>query len=164
TVVEELDTLRPRARALDGRGDSVAAPIYWASLDTANLLVVDSTTGVTVARQPGTGRLQARVVNLRSNPRPILVLAAADTLFAPGEPEQRRNGRAESAVACATAAGRRGGHRERAARRRHHGARLSRHLRREVPAMSAGTLTRLFFDAVARQAGGGASQPAFRYK
>ena len=30
--------------------------------------------------------------------------------------------------------------------------------------MSAGTLTRLFFDAVARQAGGEESQPAFRYK
>ena len=83
SVVEELDTLRPQARALDGRGDSVAAPIYWASLDT-NLMVLDSTTGVTVARQPGTGRLEARVGNLPSNPRPILVLAAADTFFGRG--------------------------------------------------------------------------------
>ena len=83
TVVEELDTLRPLARALDGRGDSVASPIYWASLDTANLMVLDSTTGVTVGRQPGTGRLQARVGTLPSNPLAVRVLAAADTLFAP---------------------------------------------------------------------------------
>jgi len=83
SVVEELDTLRPHARALDGRGDSVAAPIYWASLDT-NLTVLDSATGLTVGTRPGNGRLQARAGNLRSNPLVIRVLAAADTLFATG--------------------------------------------------------------------------------
>ena len=83
SVVEELDTLRPHARALDGRGDSVAAPIYWASLDT-NLMVLDSATGLTVGTRTGTGRLQARTGNLRSNPLAIRVLAAADTLFARG--------------------------------------------------------------------------------
>ena len=81
SVVEELDTLRPHARALDGRGDSVAALIYWASLDT-NLTVLDSATGLTVGTRPGNGRLQARAGNLRSNPLVIRVLAAADTLFA----------------------------------------------------------------------------------
>src|SRR5256885_17010488 len=33
--VEELDTLPPPAFALGGRGDSVAAPIPWAPLQTA---------------------------------------------------------------------------------------------------------------------------------
>ncbi|HEY6209250.1 MAG TPA: hypothetical protein VIW28_09330 [Gemmatimonadales bacterium] len=82
SVVEELDTLRPHARALDGRGDSVATPIYWAALDT-NLMVLDSATGLTLGRRPGTGRLQARAGPLPSNPIAIRVLAAADTLVAP---------------------------------------------------------------------------------
>src|SRR6266850_5061615 len=41
------DTLVPTARALNGRGDSVAADIIWVSLDTAVLTVLDSTTGET---------------------------------------------------------------------------------------------------------------------
>ena len=84
--VEELDTLRPRAFALDGRGDSVAATILWATLDTALLKVVSETTGVMVAKQPSPtpARIQARVGDFRSNPIEIRMLAAADTLFAPG--------------------------------------------------------------------------------
>jgi hypothetical protein len=74
SVVEELDTLYPQARALNGRGDSVSAAIAWATLDTAVLNVVNSTTGVTEARRPGTGRLQARVGTLRSNLLAIRVL------------------------------------------------------------------------------------------
>jgi hypothetical protein len=82
---EELDTLRPQARALDGRGATVSAAIAWATVDTAPILqVVDSTTGVTAALRPGTGRLQARVGSLRSNLLAIRVLPAADTVFAAG--------------------------------------------------------------------------------
>lgn len=80
---EEGDTLHPRARALNGRGDSVLAPIYWTALDTI-LAVVDSTTGVTYANAVGTGRLQARVGNLRSNPLSILVLLRLDSASAAG--------------------------------------------------------------------------------
>jgi len=82
--VEELDTLRPHGYALDGFGDSVAATILWATLDTALLTVVNETTGVMVAKQPGAtpARIQASVGNLPSNPLPIRVLAAADTVFA----------------------------------------------------------------------------------
>src|SRR5205823_8684187 len=82
--IEELDTLRPHAVALDGHGDSVAATILWATLDTALLTVVNETTGVMVAKQPGAtpARIQASVGNLPSNPIPIRVLAAADTVFA----------------------------------------------------------------------------------
>ena len=83
--VEELDTLRPQGRALDGRGDAVSANIVWATVDVAAVLeVVDSTTGVTAAEQPGTGHLQARAGALRSNLLTIRVLAAADTVFPPG--------------------------------------------------------------------------------
>jgi hypothetical protein len=82
--VEVTDTLRPSARALNGRGDSVAAQIYWSSLDTAIVVVVDSATGVTFAKAVGTGRLQARVGGLRSNPQSIVVLAPLDSASAAG--------------------------------------------------------------------------------
>jgi hypothetical protein len=81
--LEQLDTLRPRARALNGRGDSVAATILWATLDTARLAVVNETTGTLVGKQPGAdARIQARVGDLRSNLILVDVLAAADTLVA----------------------------------------------------------------------------------
>jgi len=80
--VELGDTLVPSGRALDGRGDSVAATIYWKSLDTAHVTVLDSATGATVGKTVGAGAIQARTGNLHSNPLAITVLAAADTVFA----------------------------------------------------------------------------------
>ena len=69
------DTLLPRARALNGRGDSVAAQIFWVSIDTAIIAVLDSTTGQSLGKAQGTGRLQARTGALRSNPRGVIVRA-----------------------------------------------------------------------------------------
>lgn len=80
--VEITDTARPRARALNGLGDSVAAPIYWSSLDTALLAVLDSATGVSLALAIGAPRLQARTGGLRSNPQAVTVLAKLDSLRA----------------------------------------------------------------------------------
>jgi len=80
--VELGDTIVPNSRALDGRGDSVAAIIYWKSLDTAHVTVLDSTTGATLAKANGAGAIQARTGNLHSNPIAVTVLAAADTVFA----------------------------------------------------------------------------------
>ena len=77
--IEVGDTLRPTARALNGRGDSTAAVFVWSALDTI-LLVVDSNAGTTVGRTVGTGRLQARVGNLRSNPITIAILAPLDSI------------------------------------------------------------------------------------
>lgn len=77
--VEIQDTLRPHARALNGRGDSTTEQIVWASLDTT-LEVVDSLAGTTVGRFVGSGRLQARVGNLRSSPVTITVLAPLDSI------------------------------------------------------------------------------------
>ncbi len=80
--VELRDTLRPSARALNGRGDSVAATIYWRAIDTALVTVLDTTTGATLGKAVGTGQIQARVGNLHSNPIVITILAAPDTVFA----------------------------------------------------------------------------------
>ena len=75
------DTLFPRARALNGAGDSVAAQIYWDDLDTL-VRIIDSTTGAVVGKFPATAQIQARVGNLRSNPQSVTVFARADTAFA----------------------------------------------------------------------------------
>ena len=82
--VEITDTFRPRARALNGVGDSVAAPVFWSALDTAIIAVLDSTTGATLAKKVGIGRIQARVGTLRSNPQSVTVLAKLDSLVANG--------------------------------------------------------------------------------
>lgn len=82
--IEVGDTLHPRARALNGRGDSVLASIYWTALDPI-LAVVDSATGVTDTRGVGTGRLQARVGGLRSNPQNVFVLPHLDSAYAVGD-------------------------------------------------------------------------------
>lgn len=82
--LEQLVTLVPTARALDGHLDSVpGATFVWSTLDTAALTVLDSTTGHTVVNHPGnTGRLLARTGSMFSNPVVIRTLAAADTVYA----------------------------------------------------------------------------------
>jgi len=83
-LVELTDTFRPRGRALNGLGDSVAAPLFWASLDTAIIAVLDSTTGITLPESVGVGRLQARTGRLFSNPQLVSVLARPDSIRAAG--------------------------------------------------------------------------------
>ena len=78
--VEVTDTFRPRARALNGIGDSVQAELSWASLDTAVLAVLDSTTGVSISKAIGAARLEARTGNLFSNPQTVTVLARLDSI------------------------------------------------------------------------------------
>jgi hypothetical protein len=82
--IELGDTLVPLGRALNGQGDSIAAQIFWASLDTATIVVIDSSTGATVGKVPGTGRLQARVGSLRSNPQNVFVAVRLDSVVAAG--------------------------------------------------------------------------------
>lgn len=80
--VELTDTFRPHGRALNGFGDSVAAPLVWSSLDTATIVVLDSTTGETLPKAVGTGRLLARTGKLFSNPQSVFVLARLDSMAA----------------------------------------------------------------------------------
>src|SRR5204862_7759983 len=56
----------------------------WETLDTALLTVGNEATGVMVGRRASAtpARVEARVEDLPSNPIPIRVLAAADTVFA----------------------------------------------------------------------------------
>jgi len=67
------DTFVARGRALNGRGDSVAAQVFWSSLDTAIIVVLDSAAGDTYGRAAGSGRMQARVGALRSNEQRVIV-------------------------------------------------------------------------------------------
>jgi hypothetical protein len=82
--VELTDTFRPRGRALNGLGDSVQAQLYWSTLDTAIMVVLDSTTGVTLPKVVGSGRLQARTGRLFSIPQTVAVLARLDSMYAGG--------------------------------------------------------------------------------
>jgi len=82
--VELTDTFRPTARALNGIGDSVKAAFVWASLDTAILAVLDSTTGVSLSKTLGFARLQARTGNLISNPQSVTVLPYLDSIRVSG--------------------------------------------------------------------------------
>ena len=83
--VELGDTLRPSARAVNGRNDSVGAQVYWEHLDSI-ITILDSGTGALIGNVVGTGQIEARVGNLRSNPQAITVLPRADTAFADTTP------------------------------------------------------------------------------
>lgn len=86
-TVEEGDSLRLRARALDARGDTVpAAAIIWAVVDTGDVgFTVDPTTGWVVASHPGTGRVTARTDDIRSGELQVTVTPAPDSIAARSE-------------------------------------------------------------------------------
>ena len=81
--VELTDTFRPHGWALNGLGDSVQAQLSWSSLDTA-LAVLDSATGVSIAKAVGSARLQAHTGNLFSNPQTVTIKERLDSLRAAG--------------------------------------------------------------------------------
>ncbi len=81
-TVEEGDTLRLHARAIDAAGDSVVDPgIVWDLLnpDSAGF-TLDSTTGLVTAVTVGVGRVQARVENLTSGLIIVTVTGAPDSV------------------------------------------------------------------------------------
>jgi hypothetical protein len=89
-AVEQNDTLQLRARALNADGDSVAAAVFWRTLDDTVLTVVDSIGVVTTSHTSGTARVQARVGSLRSDlvtlsirPRSDTLLLSVDTITIP---------------------------------------------------------------------------------
>jgi hypothetical protein len=82
TTIEVGETLQLSAVALDKNGDSVAAPVTWATPDTT--LTVDPTGAITGVH-PGTGRVQAFTGSLASSLATFTVIARADTLILVGD-------------------------------------------------------------------------------
>lgn len=79
-ALEQNDTLVLRARALDENGDSVAAQVYWRTLDDTLVTLVDSVGIVTTSRTAGAPRLQAHVGSLRSEIVTLTIRPRSDTL------------------------------------------------------------------------------------
>ena len=78
--VEVGDTLLPSGRALNGHGDTITTDIFWVTLDTTIITVLDSTTGATLGDLIGQGRLEARVGLLTSNPQTVTVITHLDSV------------------------------------------------------------------------------------
>lgn len=81
-VVEQFDTIRLRARALNLQGDSVAAVITWAAADTT--VVVAGADSLTTPYASGSGRVQARTGSLRSELVTYTVRRRSDSLALTG--------------------------------------------------------------------------------
>ena len=79
--VEVGDTLLPSARALNGHGDTITTDIFWVTLDTTIITVLDSTTGATLGDLIGQGRLEARAGLLTSNPQTVTVITHLDSVL-----------------------------------------------------------------------------------
>jgi hypothetical protein len=80
-VVEQHDTLQLFAKALDIRGDSVAARILWQTPDDSLLQIVDDTLGLmTTDTTAGQARVQASVGSLRSDLVVLTLRPRSDTL------------------------------------------------------------------------------------
>ncbi|MGH7499717.1 MAG: Ig-like domain-containing protein, partial [Gemmatimonadales bacterium] len=77
-IIEVHETTQLSARALNGDGDSIAAPIVWSVADTT--VSVDPSTGLVTGVAPGIGRVFASVGTLSSGVVTFNVLAPADTI------------------------------------------------------------------------------------
>lgn len=102
------DTLVLHARARTARGDTAAAAIRWAVLDTGQVgIALDSVTGRVVAQAPGRWHVQARVEAIRSDSIAIQVSAPAASSPPPAsrspapEPRSGWTGRGEASRARA---------------------------------------------------------------
>ena len=84
--VEENDAITLIARAIDAAGDTIPdAIIVWELLDADRGLSLDSLTGVVQALYPGSGRVRARVEDLRSDTISIQVTGAPDSIAVAGD-------------------------------------------------------------------------------
>lgn len=84
--VEEGDTLRLTARALDAAGAVVSdAPLVWQVLDTGQVgMTIDSTSGLITGAAPGSWRVRVQVDALASGPITVTVTPAPDSIAAGG--------------------------------------------------------------------------------
>ncbi len=83
------DTIHLAAQAVNAAGEFVAdAEIFWAIIDWAIIdadsgqigFTLDTATGIVSGLKTGSGRVQARVEEIRSNPITITVVAPAGAL------------------------------------------------------------------------------------
>ncbi len=75
------DTVRLTAQALDRGGQPVPeAPVRWYVLEPEpfSAFTIDSLTGLVTGAAPGTGRAQARVETLRTDPITVTVVEPPD--------------------------------------------------------------------------------------
>ena len=90
-TIEEDDTITLNARAIDAAGDTVPdAIIVWELLVTDSVhpvigFEIDSSTGIIRATAPGSGRVRARVDDLRSDTISVVVTGAPDSIAAGGD-------------------------------------------------------------------------------
>lgn len=84
--VEEGDTTTLQAQALSASGEIVLdAQIVWAIIDVDSGQVgftIDTASGLIHGTHPGSGRVQARLENLRSDPLLVTVTPAPDSISA----------------------------------------------------------------------------------
>lgn len=84
--VEEGDTITLSAQAIDATGEPVPdAIIVWEMLDADVGFDLDGTTGIVQAEFPGSGRVRARVDELRSDTISVQVTGAPDSIAAVGD-------------------------------------------------------------------------------
>ena len=78
------DTIHLAAQAVNAAGEFVAdAEVFWAIIDADSGQIgftLDTATGIVSGVQPGSGRVQARVEQIRSNPITITVVAPTGTV------------------------------------------------------------------------------------
>lgn len=85
-VVEEGDTLRLLARAIDARGAVVPdAPLTWQMLDTGQVGFELDPSGLVTALEPDTARVRAVVDDLPSPTVTVIVRPAPDSAAASGQ-------------------------------------------------------------------------------
>ena len=90
-TLEENESTTLTARAIDAAGDTVPdAIIVWELLvpDSGNAVIgfdLDSASGTIRASTPGSGRVRARVEELRSDTISIVVTGAPDSVAAAGD-------------------------------------------------------------------------------
>ncbi len=85
-IVVVGDTIHLAAQAVNAAGEFVAdAVIFWAIIDADSGQIgftLDTATGIVSGIQTGSGRVQARVEEIRSNPIPITVVEPTGALSA----------------------------------------------------------------------------------
>jgi hypothetical protein len=101
------DTIQLSAQAVTAAGDLVAdADVFWAIIDVDSGQVgftLDSLSGLVTGQHPGSGRVQARVNEIRSNPITVTVVEpAAAASSAPPRPVVAPSRRVASVTGEAT--------------------------------------------------------------